>query len=821
MVKQIFDIEGMTCAACSARIEKVVNKLAGVKVATVNYTTEKLAVEYDDTVIKEQDIIVKIANIGYKLIPELNKNSLTVQVKFEGMTCAACSNRIQKILTKQTGVEEAIVNYATEKGEIIFDQSQTDFQTLQAVVEKIGYKMVDQHIQMTTTRFTFSLQQKFILAAIFCLPLFYLAMAPMVPGVTLPFPNFLMAENYPLRYALTQLVLTLPIMAIGYRFYLVGFKSLFQGSPNMDSLIAIGTSAAFGYSLYATYEIGAGDMHALHSLYYESVGVIITLILLGKSLEERSKGKTSEAIKKLMNLAPKKATIIRHDEQVVIPVEQVKKGDIILVKPGEKIPVDGVITKGTTSIDESMLTGESIPVEKKIADKVYAASINNNGVIWFEATQVGDETTLAQIIKLVEDAQNNKAPIAKIADIVSGYFVPIVCVLALIAGLGWYIYTKDLEFALRIFISILVIACPCALGLATPTAIMVGTGKGAELGILIKGGEALETTHKINSIVLDKTGTITVGKPQFTDIAVFSDTLTEDALLTYTASLEKNSEHPLSIAILAEAEKRDLLLLDVVNYQTLPGFGLRGDVEDKRLLVGNKKLMHQHNIDTAFVEEQIITYTDMGKTPMYIASDRQLLGIICVADVIKESSIEAVHTLQAMGIKVTMLTGDNNRTAQAIAKQVGITNVIADVLPEDKANAVIALQKADKTAVIGMVGDGINDAPALAQADIGFAIGSGTDVAIESADIVLMHDTLKDVAIAIQLSNSTIKNIKQNLFWAFGYNTIGIPIAAGLLYIFGGPLLNPMFAAAAMAFSSVSVLANALRLRGFKPKFTK
>ena len=827
MDKKVYNVEGMTCAACSNKIEKVVGKMPGVDKAVVNLTTEKLILDYDKSALDLKDVEAKVEKLGYHLKSEQNKNLETMQVTFEGMTCTACSTKIQKVLEKQPGVSEASVNFATEKGKLVYDKSAVNFTELQEIVKKLGYAMVDGKVIAEEKKgFSLTLQQKFIIAAIFCIPLFYISMAPMIPWVTLPYPAFLVADNYPVRYALTQLFLTIPIMLVGYRFYVVGFRTLFQGAPNMDSLIAIGTTAALLYSGYETWIIlTATDHmlvhHAVHGLYYESIGVIITLILLGKSLEERSKGRTSDAIKKLMNLAPKKALLLIDGQEKEVPVEQVKKGDIIIVKPGEKIPVDGVITKGQTSIDESMLTGESLPVEKKANDKIFAASINNHGVIQFEATQVGDETTLAQIIKLVEDAQNNKAPIAQMADIVSGYFVPIVLVIGAAAGLIWYFVTRDFEFSLKIFISVLVIACPCALGLATPTAIMVGTGKGAELGILIKGGDALETTHKINAIVLDKTGTITIGKPKFTDLLVFDATMSENQVLAITAALEKNSEHPLSLAIIEEAETRGLALAEVTDYQTLPGFGLQGNVAGQTIYVGNQKLMREKAIDITAAETAIIEYTNMGKTPMYIATETTLLGIICVADVIKESSVEAIRTLQDMGIEVTMLTGDNMRTAQAIAKQVGITNVIAEVLPQDKADAIKTIQQKDSHAVVGMVGDGINDAPALAQADIGFAIGSGTDVAIESADIILMHDSLKDVAIAIQLSKSTINNIKQNLFWAFGYNTLGIPIAAGVLYAFGGALMNPMFAAGAMAFSSVSVVGNALRLRSFKPKFRK
>jgi len=742
-----------------------------------------------------------------------------------GMTCSSCAHHIETTLKKQIGVKDAVVNYATEKASITYDDALVTSDALQASIKSIGYALImEDAIPSAKKWWQLTLTQKFIISAIFCLPLFYLAMAPMIPGITLPFPAFLSPDTAALTYAFTQLILVIPIVLVGYRFYIIGFKRLLQGAPNMDSLIAIGTSAAMLYSLFATFELAQGNIHALHSLYFESVGVIITLILLGKMLEAYSKNKTSSAIKQLMNLAPKQAIVLVNGKEEERAIKDVLVGDIILIKPGQKVPVDGIVTKGTTTLDESMLTGESIPVDKEVNDKVYAATVNHNGVIHVKATSIGEKTALAQIIKLVEEAQTNKAPIAKLADIISGYFVPIVCVIALIAGLGWYFYTMNLEFALRIFISVLVIACPCALGLATPTAIMVGTGKGAEAGILIKGGGALETAHKLTDIVLDKTGTITEGKPQFTNLLVFTPTMDENEILRYVGSLEKNSEHPLSIAITAEAKKRALSLFEVANYNTLPGLGLTGLVNGKTIFVGNEKLMNNANITIQAHQTQITTLMDEGKTPMYVASDETLLAVIFVADVIKQTSIAAIETLQNMGINVTMLTGDNERTAQAIAKQVNITNIISNVLPDDKAYAIKRIQDKqpkNHAIIVGMVGDGINDAPALAQADVGFAIGSGTDVAIESADIVLMHDTLQDVAAAIQLSQATITNIKQNLFWAFAYNTFGIPIAAGLLYMIGGPLMNPMFAAGAMAFSSVSVLINALRLRTFKAKIAK
>jgi len=551
-----------------------------------------------------------------------------------------------------------------------------------------------------------------------------------------------------------------------------------------------------------------------NDLYYETAGIILTLITLGKYLETKTKGKTSEAIKKLMGLAPKTARVIRNGQETEISIDEVAVDDIVIVRPGEKMPVDGVVVEGMTAVDESMLTGESIPVEKTVGDNIIGASINKNGTIQYKATKVGRDTTLSQIIKLVEDAQGSKAPIAKMADIISGYFVPIVIGLAILSGLAWYIGGQTGIFALTIFISVLVIACPCALGLATPTAIMIGTGKGAENGILIKSGVALETTHKVQTIVFDKTGTITEGKPKVTDIIV-TEGISKDKLLLLTASAEKGSEHPLGEAIVKEAEDKGLTLLNTNNFTAIPGRGIEVMVDGKKLLAGNKKLMNERNIDLGFLAETSNELASQGKTPMYIAINNQITGIIAVADTVKENSVKAIQKLHKMGIEVAMITGDNKRTAEAIAKQVGIDRVLSEVLPEDKANEVKKLQ--DEGKKVAMVGDGINDAPALAQADIGIAIGSGTDVAIESADIVLMRSDLMDVPSAVEVSKSTIQNIKQNLFWAFAYNVAGIPFAMGILYLFGGPLLNPMIAAAAMSFSSVSVLLNALRLKRFKP----
>ena len=629
----------------------------------------------------------------------------------------------------------------------------------------------------------------------------------------MPLPSIIDPMKSPLNFALVQLALTIPVIVAGYKFYKIGYKNLFKLSPNMDSLIAIGTSAAVAYGFFAIYKILNGETHYAMHLYFESAVVILTLITLGKYLEAVSKGKTSEAIKKLMGLAPKTATIIKDGKELSIPIDEVIVGDVILVKPGEKLPVDGEIIEGSTSIDESMLTGESIPVEKNIGNTVIGASINKSGFIKYKATKVGKDTALAQIVKLVEEAQGTKAPIAKMADIIAAYFVPTVIGLAIIATIGWLIAGETTLFALTIFISVLVIACPCALGLATPTAIMVGTGKGAEYGVLIKGGEALEVTHQIDTIVFDKTGTITEGKPVVTDI--ITTTISEEELLSIAASSEKGSEHPLGEAIVKGAEERSIEFKEISNFKAIPGHGIQVEIEGKVILLGNKKLMTENSIEVGDLGLKSDKLANEGKTPMYIAINNKLEGIIAVADTVKPSSKEAIENLHKMGIKVAMITGDNKKTADAIAKQVGIDIVLAEVLPEDKANEVKKLQ--EKGSKVAMVGDGINDAPALAQEDIGIAIGTGTDVAIESANIVLMKGDLKDVATAIKLSKATIRNIKQNLFWAFGYNVLGIPVAMGVLHIFGGPLLNPMIGAAAMSLSSVSVLANALRLRGFNP----
>ncbi|PXV91060.1 Cu+-exporting ATPase [Lachnotalea glycerini] len=820
MENQVLSIRGMTCAACAQRIEKTVRKLSGISQANVNLASEKLFVEYDSEVLKLSAIKESVAKIGYQVVEKSDNPKVTIPIG--GMTCAACAQRIEKVIKKLDGVEDVSVNFATEKATVTYQPQQVRLSTMKEAIEKIGYKVQEinkadaaDEDRVRKQKEITTLWTKFIVSAVFSLPLLYIAMAPMIKIIRFPFPSGLDPMNYPLIYALAELLLVIPVICVGYKFYTVGFKALWNRSPNMDSLIAIGTTAAVMYSLYNTIQIAEGNFLAVESLYYETAGVIITLILLGKSLEAVSKGRTSEAIKKLMGLAPKTAIILQGDIEKEIPIDEVEIGDIIVVKPGAKIPVDGMVTDGHTAIDESMLTGESMPVDKKAGDSVYAASLNTTGTLQFKAEKIGSDTALAQIIKLVEDAQGSKAPIAQMADIVSGYFVPVVCLIALFAGIAWYFGTGgDIKFALTIFISVLVIACPCALGLATPTAIMVGTGKGAENGILIKGGEALETAHKINTIVFDKTGTITEGKPTVTDVLTAKEGDADD-LLRLTASAEKSSEHPLGQAIVAGAQAKGLELYKVDNFNSITGRGIEAMINGKMILAGNRKLMEERSISLSELEAASDRLASEGKTPMYVVVDKNLAGIVAVADVVKASSKAAIESIHKLGIEVAMITGDNQKTAAAIARQVGIDKVLAEVLPQDKSNEVKKLQGTGRK--VAMVGDGINDAPALAQADIGIAIGSGTDVAMESADIVLMRSDLMDVPTAIDLSKRTIRNIKQNLFWAFGYNVIGIPIAAGILHLlFNGPLLNPIFAAAAMSLSSVSVLTNALRLKRFK-----
>ena len=737
----------------------------------------------------------------------------------EGMSCASCAMTIENAVSKIPGVAKASVNLATEIMTVEANDSVTP-EDIAKVVDGVGYgarprgKSVEEELEEKNEKKEAHLREmkrNLTISAIFTVPLLFIAMADMV-GI--PMPAFLSPMQSPVSYALIQLALVLPIVWIGRRFFVDGFKALSKGHPNMDSLVALGTSAAFLYSLYGTYHVLEGHAHFAMNLYYESAGVILTLITLGKYFEDVSKGKTSMAIQTLVGLAPKMATVLRDGQEVEVPVEEVQVGDLIRVKPGEKVPVDGVVTEGNSTVDESMLTGESIPVSKAVGDEVIGASLNKTGSFILKATKIGKDTALSQIIQLVEQAQGSKAPIAKLADKVSGVFVPIVIVLALVSGLAWYFLGQESwVFALTITISVLVIACPCALGLATPTAIMVGTGKGAENGILLKSGEALEEANHVNMVVFDKTGTITNGTPVVTDV-VTADNTDADALVRLAASLEVASEHPLGEAIVAKAKEQGAAFDEVTNFEAIPGFGIKGHVGETLVFLGNEKWMRENGLANVEMNEKANRFAEQGKTPLYIGYNDAVQGLIVVADTVKESSARAIQTLHEMGIQVAMMTGDHERTAQAIAAEVGIDRVFSEVLPQDKANYVSKLQ--EEGYIVAMVGDGINDAPALAQAQVGIAIGTGTDVAIESADAVLMKSDLMDVPAMLKLSRATIRNIKENLFWAFAYNVIGIPFAMGVLHLFGGPLLNPMIAGAAMSFSSVSVVLNALRLKRWK-----
>ena len=741
------------------------------------------------------------------------------EYKLSGMTCASCAMTVEMAVKDLETVEDVNVNLATERLSLVPKAGFDSQQVLDAVAEA-GYQAEEKGIAkpsdvneeaVARAQALRRKKQELLILLLTVLPLLYISMGSMVG---LPLPSFLDHMKHPLLFVLSQLLLTLPAVWIGRGFYQRGFRNLIKRHPNMDSLIAVGTSAAFLYSLYSVSQVFLGHHPFVHQLYFESVAVIITLVLLGKYLESSAKGRTSQAIQSLLELVPSQATVIRYGEAVTIDTEDIRVGDIIRIKPGERMPVDGLVTEGQTFVDESMMTGESVPIEKKVGDTITSATINQNGSIDYQATRVGSDTTLAQIVRLVEEAQGSKAPIAALADKISLYFVPIVLSLATLSALGWYFLAgESLSFSLSIFIAVLVIACPCALGLATPTAIMVGTGKGAENGILIKSGQALEAAYQLDTIVLDKTGTITVGKPSLTDLLPLGD-LNRPDLLRLIASAEQHSEHPLTQAILEAAKEEGLDLLPVSHFEAMVGRGLSAQVEDKRLLIGNERLMKENNIDSSAFQEQLLELSQKGKTAMFVAIDGQLVGILAVADEMKSSSLKAVQELQSMGLEVIMLTGDREETAKAIAQKAGIQKVIAGVLPDGKATVIKGLQEADKK--LAMVGDGINDAPALVQADVGIAIGSGADVAIESADVVLMHSDLQDVVKAIKLSQATIRNIKENLFWAFAYNTLGIPIAMGLLHLFGGPLLNPMLAGLAMSLSSVSVVVNALRLGRFK-----
>ncbi len=788
MQKANFKIVGMTCAACAAHIQKAVERMEGVVEANLNFATEKLNVAYDPNLIDSQQIIEKIRAVGYDVALE------KIEFSLGGMSCAACAARIEKVLGKASGVLKAGVNFATHTATVEYDKNQISPTELIELVTRAGYSAqilqgVDRQGEDQEIR---SLAKLALVATILTSPLLVTMFFMMVgqDGGIFTNPWF-------------QFVLATPVQfLIGYRYYRGAYHALRGGGANMDVLIAMGTSSAYFYSLYNLFV--NPDVH----LYFEASAMIITLITLGKYLEAVARGRTSQAIKKLMGLQPKTARVIREGREEDLPIELVEVGEIIVVRPGERIPTDGEVKEGYSSVDESMLTGESIPVEKKAGDKVVGATINKTGSFKFQATKVGKDTALAQIIRMVEEAQGSKAPIQKLADQISGVFVPVVIVIALVTFALWYFW-GDFTAGLINAVSVLVIACPCALGLATPTSVMVGTGKGAEHGILIKGGEHLERAHRIDAIVLDKTGTITQGQPQVTDLLSFGEQSSQE-LLALAAATEKNSEHPLGEAIVNKAKELELSVAEAEDFQAIIGHGIAAKVEGQQILLGNRRLMEQNKISIARGAEALNEFEASGKTAMLMAIDGSLAGIIAVADTVKEHSQAAIAALHKLGLEVWMITGDNQLTAQAIASQVGIEHVLAEVLPQHKAEEVEKLKSQGK--ITAMVGDGINDAPALAAADVGIAIGTGTDVAMEAADITLMGGDLRGIVTAIQLSRATMGNIKQNLFWAFLYNSLGIPFAA-----LG--FLSPVIAGAAMALSSVSVVSNALRLRWFRPHF--
>jgi P-type Cu+ transporter len=800
-------VSGMTCASCVANIEEALRSVEGVHQAQVNFATEKASVGFDPAHARVADLVKAVEGAGY----EVGKQKVTFGV--QGMTCASCVNHIEEALRGLNGVLAASVNLATEKATVEYLPGIVDIAALKQAVADAGYEALGPEDQAPDREKAAheakvrELKFKIALGALISIPVFFGSYPSLFPWVPEIFQNFMVLW-----------ILTTPVQFwVGWQFYRGAWAALKHKTSDMNTLIAVGTSAAYLYSvgliLFPSFFEAEG---VAREVYFDTSTIIITLILLGRYLEAIARGRTSEAIKKLIGMQAKTARVIRAGEERDIPVEEVIPGDLVVVRPGEKVPVDGVIREGYSSLDESMITGESIPVDKKAGDEVIGATINKTGTFKFAATKVGKETVLAQIIKLVEQAQGSKAPIQRLVDKVTSYFVPAVIAIALMTAGVWYLWGPQpaLTYALLNFVAVLIIACPCALGLATPTSIMVGTGKGAENGILIRSGEALETAHRLTAVIFDKTGTLTKGEPALTDLET-ADGVDEDRLLILAASAERGSEHPLGAAIVREAKERGKDLFEPGDFSAIPGKGIFARIDGQEVLVGNRKLLEEKSISLNGLDERARRLSEQGKTPMYVTVDNRAAGIVGVADTLKDNSEEAVLKLHRLGVKVVMITGDNRRTAEAIAKQVGIDRVLAEVLPEDKAREVKKLQ--DEGEVVAMVGDGINDAPALAQANVGIAIGTGTDVAMEAADVTLMSGDLRGVVNAIALSKATMRNIKQNLFWAYCYNTALIPVAAGILYPFFGILLSPVLAAAAMATSSVSVVTNALRLRRFKP----
>ena len=815
-------VKGMHCAACSSRIERVLGSMDGVQRAVVNLAAETMDLTFDDSVCHYEGIAERVQGLGFELVREVEEETVHLDWAITGMSCASCSSRIEKVLSSMEGVLSVTVNLATESGSVIFEKGRVSQRQIREAISSLGFEarvvsaqqdLFTQRRAETRSRLAV-MKKRLILSMILAVPLFLISMGEMMG---LPLPGMISPHTHPINFALIQFVLVLGIMFLGRNFYLNGFPALWRRAPNMDSLIAVGTGAAFVYSTWNMVEMFLGievHMRAM-DLYFESAGILITLVSLGKYMETRSKSHTSDAIARLMQLSPDAATLLVEGEQKDIPAEEIEEGDILLVRPGDRIPVDGRVVKGRSVVDESMLTGESIPVTKEEGDTIIGGTLNKNGVLHMEAQQVGRDTMLARIVRLVQNAQGSKAPIAGMADRISLYFVPIVMCIAVVTGITWYVTgAADFSSSLRFFIAVLVIACPCAMGLATPTSIMVGTGRGAQLGVLIKSGEALENAEKIEAVVFDKTGTLTHGRPKLTDLIPVDNGTNEEELLLMAASCEQNSEHPLAEALVTAAVERGLKLVQPQEFTPIQGKGIEGQVGGQKLLLGNRQLLEERDVAVTGLEDEMKNLSGMGKTVLLLAVNGELAAIFAVADSLKEEAVPAVKRMQQMGLRQIMLTGDQEATARAIAEEAGLSEVIAGVLPDKKADVIKNLQ--GDGLKVAMVGDGINDAPALAQADVGIAMGTGIDIAIESGDVVIMKGNLDGVITALGLSRAVMRNIRQNLFWAFAYNIVGIPVAAGLLTLFGGPALNPMIAGAAMALSSVSVVSNALRLRFIK-----
>lgn len=814
------EVRGMHCASCSSRIENVLGNMDGVRAASVNLAAETLDLQWANGKLSYQSIQQRIREMGFELGPLPEHQEDVLEYSIGGMHCASCSSRIENVVGKLQGVQSVEVNLASESARVVLNRKQLGPRKVRETIEQLGFSATPKgdRAKEFSIRRDKSLaelnQMKRRLIAMLCLaaPLLYVSMGEMI-GLYLP--AIISPHHNPMGFAALQLALVLPIVYLGRNFYLIGIPALIRRVPNMDSLIAVGTGAALSYSLWNLVEIflGIEPMARAMDLYFESAGILIALVSLGKYLETRSKLHTSDAIRQLLELSPEKATIIENNEQRQIAVEEIERGDLLLIRPGERIAVDGVIVEGQSALDESMLTGESMPVSKTGGDQVFGGTLNKNGVLKIECLKTGENTVLARIVRMVQDAQGSKAPIAGLADRISLYFVPAVMAIATCTGIAWYFFGEvGFSQSLRFFIAVLVIACPCAMGLATPTSLMVGTGRGAQLGILVRNGTALELAEKIEVIVFDKTGTLTVGRPEVTDVIVLG-TFDEPELLRLAASAELSSEHPLGEAIVRSAEERKLRLVQPEEFKPTSGRGIGARVDNRWLLIGNQEFLKENDLDSQLAADKANRLSAAGKTVLYMAIDGQLAGLIAIADRLKSESKGEVSRLVQLGKRVIMLTGDQQKTAAAIAAQAGISEVIAGVMPTAKTETIIGLQ--EKGLKVAMVGDGINDAPALAQADVGIAMGTGIDIAVESGDIVLMNGRLDGVYGALMLSRAVMRNIRQNLFWAFAFNVTGIPVAAGLLYLFGGPPLNPMLAGAAMAMSSVMVVTNALRLRLF------